>query len=167
MPGRGSDFILEIPPVRPPKIGNIVKKTLARTEWYIKEAVPLFVLGTIVLFVLDRLSLLQAIEKTAAPVVTGVLGLPEQAARAFIMGFLRRDYGGAGLSALQQQGLLDKDQVIVGLVTITLFVPCVANFFVMIKERGWKTAFAQAAFIVPLAVIVGGLVRLLLSSGIL
>ncbi len=167
MPGSRSDFILEIPPVRPPKIGNIVKKTLARTEWYIKEAVPLFVLGTMVLFVLDRLNRLQTIEKAAAPVVTGILGMPEQAARAFIMGFLRRDYGGAGLSALQQQGLLDMDQVIVGLVTITLFVPCIANFFVMIKERGWKTAFAQAAFIVPLAVIVGGLVRLLLSSGIL
>jgi len=41
-------------------------------------------------------------------------------------------------------------------VTITLFVPCMANFLIMIKERGWKTAVAMAAFIVPVAFVVGG-----------
>lgn len=167
MPGRGSDFILEVPPVRVPKLGNIVQKTVARTEWYIKEAVPLFVLGTLVLFALDRLRLLQALEQLCSPVVTGFLGLPEEATRAFIMGFLRRDYGGAGLTALKDQGLLNPDQMIISLVTITLFVPCVANFIVMGKERGWKTAFFQAAFIVPMAVLAGGLVRLILASGVL
>lgn len=167
MPGQSSDFILEVPPVRLPRLGNILYKTLARTEWYLKEALPLFVLGTLVLFVLDRLGLLGMIEQWSAPVVTGVLGLPEEAAKVFIMGFLRRDYGGAGLKTMFDAGQLSDDQVLVSIVTLTLFIPCVANFLVMAKERGWKTAFAMAAFIVPVAVLTGGAVRLLLRSGIL
>lgn len=167
MPGRGSDFILEVPPVRMPKLGNILHKTLARTEWYIKEAIPLFVAGTLVLFVLDKLTLLKIIIRVCSPVVTGFLGLPPATARAFVMGFLRRDYGGAGLKIMYDSHQLTSNQVLVSLVTITLFVPCIANFFVMIKERGWKSAVAMAAFIVPFSVLVGGLVRMLLESGIL
>ncbi len=167
MPGRSSDFILEVPPVRVPRLGNIVFKTVARTEWYLKEALPLFVLGTLVLFALDRLGLLGTIEQWSAPVVTGVLGLPEEAAKVFIMGFLRRDYGGAGLKTMFDAGRLTDDQVLVSVVTLTLFIPCIANFLVMGRERGWKTAFAMAAFIVPVAILTGGAVRLLLKAGIL
>jgi len=50
------------------------------------------------------------------------------------------------------------------MITITLFVPCVANFFIIIKERGWKTAVVMSAFIVPFAILVGGLVNLILRG---
>lgn len=166
MPGHSSDFIMEVPPMRLPKVKNILVKTLARTEWYIKEAIPLFVLGTLVLFILDKIHVLGFIEQACAPVVTGVLGLPVETTQAFIMGFLRRDYGGAGLMMLYNQGLLTGEDVLVSLIVITLFVPCVANFLVMIKEQGVKVAFAMALFIVPTAVLVGGLVRLVLNLGI-
>ncbi|MHB8080096.1 MAG: nucleoside recognition domain-containing protein [Candidatus Krumholzibacteriia bacterium] len=156
LPGAGSDFILELPPMRVPGIRNILIKTGARIEWYLKEAVPLFVLGTLLLFALDRLHLLVSIRNAAAPVVQVLLGLPERATDAFLIGFLRRDYGAAGLYDLQRQGLLDGRQVVVSLVVITLFVPCIANFFVMIKERGLRTALAIAGVIVVIALGVGG-----------
>ncbi len=156
VPGQTSDFILELPPIRRPQLGNIVVKTLARIEWYLREAVPLFLLGTLILFAVDRLHLLGVIERAAAPVVQGILGLPPQAAEAFLIGFLRRDYGAAGLYNLSRDGLLDPVQLIVSMVTITLFVPCIANFFIMIKERGAKTALIMVAFIVPMAFLVGG-----------
>lgn len=159
LPGRGSDFILEVPPLRRPSLANIAVKTAARTEWYLKEAVPLFVLGTLVLFVLERAGILPHLQTLAAPVVVGVLDLPPQAAESFLMGFLRRDYGAAGLYMLQEKGLLDGVQAVVALVVITLFVPCIANFFMMIKERGLATAAAMAAFIVPFAFAVGGVVN--------
>jgi ferrous iron transport protein B len=50
------------------------------------------------------------------------------------------------------------------MVTITLFIPCIANVFMIAKERGWKTAAAMAAFIFPLAFAVGGLVRVLMTA---
>ncbi len=156
LPGRGSDFLLEIPPLRVPSLGNIVVKTAARTEWYLKEAVPLFVLGTLLLWLLDASGALPRLEGAARPLVVGLLGLPERATEALLIGFLRRDYGAAGFLMLREQGLLDGIQSVVALVVITLFVPCIANFFMMVKERGPAVALGQVAFIVPTAFLVGG-----------
>jgi ferrous iron transport protein B len=164
LPGRSSDFVLELPPLRLPRPGNIAIKTLGRIEWYLKEAVPLFVLGTLILFVADRLALLGGVQRLAEPVVSGMLGLPAEAAAAFVVGFLRRDFGAAGLYALAREGRLDAVQSLVAAVTITLFIPCIANFFMMVKERGWRTALAVAAFILPFAVGVGTALRLLLDA---
>jgi len=155
IPGKGSEFILELPPLRLPRPGNILVKTFARIEWYLKEAVPLFVLGTLILFVADRLNLLSKLEAVAAPVLHGLLGLPRETAAAFIVGFLRRDFGAAGLYHLAQTGRLDRVQVVVAVVVITLFIPCIANFFMIVKERGWKTGLAIASFIFPFALLVG------------
>jgi ferrous iron transport protein B len=164
LPGRGSDFVLELPPLRLPRIGNIVVKTLARVEWYLKEAVPLFVLGTLLLFFADRLHLLGFVERLARPVVSGWLGLPSQTAEAFVVGFLRRDFGAAGLFRLARAGALDPIQIVVSMVVITLFIPCIANFFMIVKERGWKTAGAIAAFILPFTLAVGGILNAILRA---
>ncbi|MEW6337130.1 MAG: ferrous iron transport protein B [Acidobacteriota bacterium] len=164
IPGRGSDFLLEVPPIRLPSLANIAIKTAARTEWYLKEAVPLFVLGTVLLFGLDRAGVLPWLETAASPVVVGFLGLPAKATDAFLVGFLRRDYGAAGFFVLREQGMLDGVQSVVSLVVITLFVPCIANFFMMIKERGVAAAAAMVAFIVPFAFLVGGLLNTVLRT---
>jgi len=162
--GRRSDFILEIPPIRRPQLSNIVVKTLARVEWYLKEAVPLFALGTLILFLLDRFGLLLRLEAALAPIMTGLVELPKEVAGPFLIGFLRRDYGAAGLFVLAQDGAMDPIQIVVSLVIITLFVPCIANFFVIIKERGWKTALAMTAFIFPFAFLSGAVLNLILRA---
>jgi ferrous iron transport protein B len=164
MPGKKTDFILEVPPTRLPQLENIAVKTLARIEWYIKEAVPLFIIGTVVLFIADKLNLLVGIQKLAAPLVQGFLGLPPRATEAFIVGFLRRDYGVAGLYQMSKAGQLSTVQMIVGLVTITLFIPCLANFLVIIKERGIKMGMAMLAFIVPFAFLIGGILNWVLRT---
>ncbi len=160
LPGERSDLILEVPPIRRPQLGNVLIKTLGRLEWYLKEAVPIFVLGTLVLFVLDATGVLARIVAAGEPAVVGLLQLPPRAAEAFLIGFFRRDYGSAGIYALFQQGALTPVQAVVALVTITLFVPCVANFFIIVKEHGWRTAVAMSAFIFPFAFAVGGAVNL-------
>lgn len=160
IPGESSDFILEIPPIRIPRMGNLAVKTMARVEWYLREAVPLFILGTLILFVADRLGWLLWLQKAAEPLVVGALDLPPKTAEAFLIGFLRRDYGAAGLFNMARAGLLTNLQVVVSLVTITLFIPCIANFLVIVKEHGGKVAAGMALFIFPLAVLVGALVNL-------
>ena len=155
LPGKSSPLVLEVPPLRLPRAGNILVKTAARIEWYLKEAVPLFILGTLILFLADRLHALGAIERLAEPVVVRALGLPRETAEAFVIGFLRRDFGAAGLYRLAQEGALSAGQVLVATVTITLFIPCIANFFMIVKERGWKTGLAIAGFVFPFAVGVG------------
>ncbi len=159
IPGEASDFILEIPPIRVPRLGNLGIKTMARIEWYMREAVPLFVLGTFILFVSDRLGWLAVLERAAEPLVVGALDLPPRTAEAFLIGFLRRDYGAAGLFEMARAGLLTHLQVVVSLVTITLFIPCLANFLVIVKEQGAKVAAGMALFIFPFAVLVGAAVN--------
>ena len=165
--GTGSDFLMEMPPFRRPKIANILMKTYYRTKWFLKEAVPLFVLGTLVLFILTKLGILTYIQRAAEPIVKHFLGLPVETTQGFILGFLRRDYAVVSIfKALERDAgnlAIDPNQLIVSLVVITLFVPCLANFFVMIKERGAKTAFLMIAFILPFAFLIGGILRYILQ----
>jgi len=162
IPGATSDFIMDLPPLRIPQLSNILIKTVARIEWYLKEAVPLFIVGTSFLFVLDKLGFLRLIEIWASPLVVWGLGLPARATEAFIVGFLRRDYGAAGLYMLARAGQMDHIQILVSLVTMTLFVPCIAQFLVSIKERGWKATALMISFIFPFAFLVGAILNFLL-----
>lgn len=161
LPGKSSDFILELPPVRRPQLGNIVVKTMARVEWYLKEVLPLFALGSTILFVLDKTGALAVLEGLMAPLVSGFLGLPEQTAGVFLIGFLRRDFGAAGLFEMARAGMLSTNQLLISLVVITLFIPCIANVLMIVREHGRRTAVAVAATVFPLAFGVGGLLNLI------
>jgi ferrous iron transport protein B len=162
--GERTDFFLEIPPIRKPALMNILVKTAGRVEWYLKEAVPLFILGTFILFLLHKLNLLVVLEKVASPVVVNLVGLPAKTTESFILGFLRRDYGAAGLFMMANKGLLTHVQSLVSLVTITLFVPCLANFFMIIKEMGLRIAVAMIIIVFPLAFLSGGALNWILTA---
>ena len=161
--GEQSLFLIELPPVRWPRMDNIFKKTYNRVIWYLQEVVPIFMIGTFVLFIFAETGFLSLLETVSAPVISGMLGLPREATFAFLMGFLRRDYGAAGLYTLSEKGLLSPFQIMISLVVITLFVPCVASFFMIIKERGAKTALLILAFVTPYAFLVGYLLRITLT----
>jgi len=159
IPGKRSDFILELPPLRLPEPGNIALKTITRVEWYLKEVIPLFLLATVFLFALDYSGALAYVEQAMSPLVQGWLGLPAATSGMFLLGFLRRDYGAVGLFDLARTGQLSPHQVLVSLVVVTLFVPCVATVMMMIKEHGWKVGVAIVAFVFPFAFLVGGIVN--------
>ena len=160
-PGKAGDFLLEIPPMRRPQLGNVWIKTFGRLDWYLKEVIPLFVAGTAVLFLLDRMDLLAAIARLGEPLVTGWLGLPKETSAAFLIGFLRRDFGAVYLldASTGPDPLLTPHQIFVSMVTITLFMPCIANFLMIAREHSLKTAWAMAGFIFPFAFLVGGIVH--------
>ena len=157
VPGRRVPLITELPPMRMPVLGNVLKKTGGRLKWYLIEVIPLFLIGTLIMFVLDRSGALPWIIEAGKPLVVGWLGLPPEASAAFVMGFLRRDFGASGLFALQ--GELSMVQAVVGMVTITLFVPCIASLMMIVKEQGMKVAALMLAMIIPTAFLVGGLLN--------
>ena len=156
LPGDRSEFIMELPPIRLPRLENLLTKTALRVRWYLGEAVPLFLAGTVMLFVLDRIGGLEVLSRAARPVVTGLLGLPGDTAHIFVMGFLRRDYGAAGLFTLAQSGQLSNVQAVVALTVMTLFVPCVANLLMIIRERGLQVGLAILAAVTVIALGAGG-----------
>ena len=162
IPGRRIPLVTELPPMRLPIAGNVLKKTGGRLKWYLIEVIPLFMIGTFLMFALDKVGILPAIIEAGEPLVSGWLGLPKEASAAFVMGFLRRDFGATGLFAMADA--LDPIQAIVGMITITLFIPCFASLLMMVKERGLKTAVAMVAIIVPFAFFIGGLFNLALRA---
>ena len=134
LPGTTSPLLLDLPPMRMPRIRNVLRKTGVRTFYFMKEAAPWFFAGALAVSVLLVTGVLEGWQKLLAPLTTGWLGLPAESSTAFVMGLVRRDFGAAGLYDMA----LDPMQIVVALVTITLFVPCIASLMVMLKERGVK-----------------------------
>ncbi len=162
IPGRRIPLVTELPPMRPPIFGNVPKKTAGRLKRYLGAAIPLFLVGTFLMFSLEKLGVLPAIIRAGEPLVSGWLGLPPEAIAAFVMGFLRRDFGATGLFAMSAS--LSPIQAVVGMITITLFIPCFASLMMMVKEQGLKTAATMVALIVPFAFLVGGLFNIALRA---
>jgi ferrous iron transport protein B len=161
MPGESPMFYMEVPPLRLPKLTNVMTKTYTRVEWYLREVIPLFILASLLIWVGRLTGLFDlAVRILAHPVQW--IGLPHEASSAFLFGFFRRDYGAAGLYDLHKAGLLSGIPLVVSVTTMALFMPCIAQFAVIVKERGMKTALGMTAFIVPYAFIVGFLVNSIL-----
>ena len=163
LPGEKASFHMELPPMRVPRPGNVALKTYSRMQWYFLEVLPLFLLASVMLWALDVAGLIKYVIAALTPVV-GLIGLPPETSTVFLFGFFRRDYGAAGLFDLNQAGVLDVVQLTVAAVTLTLFIPCIAQFLMMIRERGWKTAWGMFALITPLAFGVGYLLNILLRG---
>jgi len=159
LPGEPTPLFLDLPPLRLPRPGNVAVKTVHRTWVFLREAGPLFAYGALGLAVLDLTGLLQVIVTAASPVTTGWLGLPAEAAQAFIMGVVRRDFGAAGLFYLP----LHPAQVLTALITITLFVPCIASILIIAKEQGRRLGLLMWAGAFSIAFGVGGVVRYVLA----
>ncbi len=162
IPGRRIPLVTELPPMRLPIIANVLKKTGGRLKWYLVEVIPLFLLGTFIMYAMDKSGVLPAIIEAGEPLVSGWLGLPKEASAAFVMGFLRRDFGATGLFAMAHS--LSPIQAVVGMITITLFIPCFASLMMMVKEQGSKVALGMVAVIVPFAFLIGGLFNIVLRA---
>jgi ferrous iron transport protein B len=167
MPGEAPVFYMELPPMRLPQLSNVLTKTYTRMQWYFIEILPLFILASVLLWLGKVTGFIGTAINSMTPVMSS-LGLPKDAAVAFIFGFFRRDYGAAGLYDLQAQGMLNARQLTVAAVTLTLFIPCIAQFLVMKKERGWKVAGGIGLFVSLLAFSSGYVLnQFLLLTGIL
>ena len=167
LPGESPVFYMEIPPLRFPQLRNVAVKTLTRMQSYFVEILPLFLFASLILWAGKMTGILERVIAGFAPVVE-LIGLPVEATTAFVFGFFRRDFGAAGLYDLQSSGLLNLTQLTVAAVTLTLFVPCVAQFLVMLKERGIKVSLAIFVFVTVMAFSSGWLLNeFLVTTGLL
>jgi len=157
--GEPATFFMEIPPIRWPKIGNVLAKTFNRLKWYALEVIPIFVYASILIWVGKITKIFE--------LLTGLLaypanwaGLPDKMGEIFLYGFFRRDFGAAGMYDLTD--VMTLRELTVATVILTLFVPCIAQFSVMIKERGTKTAVMIFLAVIPFAFLVGTILNQIL-----
>lgn len=154
LPGKSTGLLIDLPPLRVPEPANVLRKSFSKVRMFMEDAGSLFAIGSLVLSALQISGGLLALQTVLQPLTVTWLQLPMDSATAFVMGFVRRDFGAAGLLTLD----LTPQQTVVEMVTITLFVPCIASVTMLFKERGWREALAVwfGCFVVAFAV--GGLV---------
>ena len=158
-PGVSTDLLIDLPPLRVPRIGNVLRKSGQKVYHFMMEVAVFFLAGAALISTLSITGALAWVQTAAEPLTVGWLHLPREAATAFVMGFVRRDFGAAGFFTMN----LSASQLLVAMVTITLFVPCVASVMVILKERGWRYLVGLLITSVSGAFLVGGLLTRLLE----
>lgn len=162
--GKHPSFHIELPPLRLPRLSNIFIKTYSRLKWYFKEVLPIFIWASVLIWLGQITKVFDLIISVLSYPVR-LIGLPIDMSKVFLFGFFRRDYGAAGLYDLDKQGLLSLREVIVSAVVLTLFLPCVAQLLINIKERGAKLASVITLFILVFSFSVGFLLNKILIFG--
>ena len=157
--GKSPEIFVEIPPYRIPYFRGLSKKIWIRMKWFIREAVPFVLLGVLIVNILYTLGIIQFVGKITAPVVTRVLGLPQEAVGALIVGFLRKD---VAVGMLIPLGLTAK-QLIIASVVLAMYFPCVATFATLVKELGVVDMLKSAGIMLISSLVVGGLLNLVLT----
>ena len=156
--GSRTPLLIEIPSMCCPNPLRIVKNALMRTYLFLKEALPLFVLATAVVFTFDRLGGLALLQRVLAPVTSTLMGLPENSVQLFIRTLIRRESGFAELSQLAGTGYTNL-QLLVSMLVLTFFAPCLNAFLVVIKENGLRNALLILMVTLTYAVVIGTLLN--------
>ncbi|MBN1687378.1 MAG: ferrous iron transporter B [Spirochaetales bacterium] len=163
----GEDFIQELPPIRAPKVGAIAKKTGYRLLWFLKEAVPVFVIASIVLFAAERTGILNATKRFLSPVVTGWLGLPLDIVEVLILSLARHEAAAGLLLNMVDGGALSYVQSLVAVVITTMFVPCFANIVAMCRQIGVVRGLAITLIINVSSFVLAGILNwILIAAGL-
>lgn len=157
--GESPEIFLEIPPYRMPDARSLLKKTFIRTREFLKEAVPYIALGMLVMNIFYLSGLMSLIGEALKPVVSGLLGLPSDAATALIIGFLRKDIGIGMFAPLD----MTPEQLVIAAVVLAMYFPCMATFMVMLKELGFSGTMKSVGLRLIAALVVGTMLNLLLN----
>ena len=153
IPGRLPDLILEIPKMRVPRLKIVLSKTWRRTIHFMREAVPVFLAASFVIFIFNRLGGLHILENLLRPFIEGVLGLPDKFVQVFIKTAIRRENGATELVHVRSQ--FDNVQMVTALLVMTFLMPCINAVIVIFKERGIRTAAAILGTVFVWAIVVG------------
>ena len=156
--GESPEIFVDIPPYRVPYMKAVAKKVWMRVKWFLKEAVPFVLLGVFIVNVLYTLGIIQLMGRLAAPIVTGLFGLPKETVGALLIGFLRKD---VAVGMLVPLGLTLR-QLIIASVILAIYFPCVATFTTLARELGLKDMLKSVAIMITLTIIVGTLLNLIL-----
>jgi len=152
LPGKSQGLMIDLPPMRLPRLNNVLRKTWKKSWNFLVDATPMFFLAGFVVTLAQMVGLLDLIIKVLQPIVVNWLNLPNdpRTPTTFILGIVRRDFASFGLADVA----LTPVQAVTAMIVITLFVPCIATVGVMIKERGMKIALSiwfgswAAAFVI-------------------
>jgi len=156
--GFNPELLVEIPPYRWPPWRVIGEKLWLRVSGFIKEALPIVLGAVLVVNILYTLRVFNALADIAAPVLTGLWGLPKESVVAILVGFLRKDVAMGMLAPLT----LTAKQLVISSTVLAMFFPCVATFVVLARELGARDLFKSIGIMIVAVLIMGSLQNLVL-----
>ncbi|EKD52247.1 MAG: hypothetical protein ACD_62C00075G0003 [uncultured bacterium] len=160
MKGASPELIIEIPPYRVPQLRFVIKKLWMRARAFVFEAVPYMLGGILFVSVLRYFDAAEGLNRLLAPVFTHIWGLPAETVPAILIGILKKEIAVAMLAPL---GLTTK-QLIIACTILALYFPCVATFFVLLKELGVKDLLKTLSLMIFISLLVGGSMNWLLPN---
>jgi ferrous iron transport protein B len=158
--GNTPTLLMEVPPYRLPSVKIQLKKLRMRVVCFFKEAIPYVFGGIFIINVLHVAGVIKFLGRIFSPVIKGVFGLPEETVSALIIGILRKDAAIALLEPLE----LDSRQMIVSVLILILYFPCVATFTVLFKELGLRDTFKAVLVMFITTFITGAFINLMLGK---
>lgn len=156
--GQSPELIMEVPPYRLPSLQTISKKLLMRMVAFLKEALPIVLLGVLIVNILYFLKVFDVIANLTSPIITNVFGLPKEAVAAIAVGFFRKDVAVGMLGTLN----LTAKQLVVAATVLAMFFPCIATFVVLFKELGITDTLKSILVMLISSIVVGGLLNAIL-----
>jgi len=150
------ELLIEIPHYRFPPLGPFLKKVWVRISGFLREAVPIILLGVLVINLVYFSQVFDVLADLTAPVVSGLWGLPRESIVAILLGFLRKDVAVGLLVPLD----LSTKQLVVATTVLAMFFPCIATFVVFLKEFGIKDTLKASAIMILATTAVGTLQNL-------
>jgi ferrous iron transport protein B len=157
LPGERTPLLMELPPIRLPQPIQILKMSASKTYFFMKEAVPVFILASLIVFLFERMGGLAALERVLEPIINGFMGLPAKSVQVFIKTIIRRESGAAEIEHLS--GIYDNVQLVVNLLVMTFLAPCMNATIVLFKERGSKAAITIMVTVMIYAILIGSIVN--------
>lgn len=161
-------LILEIPSLKAPRLGAMLRKTWLQIHSFVKFAWPLLIGGSLVLSLLVYVHADRWINDALAPLVVKGLGLPHELGVTLIFGFLRKELSlimmlqALGVDYQNLMSVVSREQIVVFTVFISFFIPCLSTFVMLWKETGRKWALVSLGLSISVAIALSALVRLVL-----
>lgn len=155
LPGTRSPLFMEIPQMRLPKLIVVLKNAVSKTYFFMKEAIPVFIFASFLVFLFQRMGGLTMLERISEPVISGFMGLPEKSVQMFIKTIIRREAGAVEIDHLRDN--YDNVQLVVNLLVMTFLSPCINATIVLFKERGSRAAVAILVSVMIYAILIGSL----------
>lgn len=159
MKGERSFMAMELPLLQMPSARNVLMKMWMRSRDFFRLAIPILILGTVLIEVAMYLDVLDTLVGPMSWLTVDILGLPAVTIMALIAGMIRREMAYGVLLALAGPLSLDKfmtiDQFIVFGIVMALFMPCIASMVSIKQEMGCKEMVGIACSCIIVSIVAG------------
>ena len=165
-----TNLAMELPELQIPKLRNVLMKMWMRVSDFFRLAVPLLIVGSIIIELLVHYDTLDVLVEPFSWLTVTLLGLPAVTIVAFIAGILRKEMSYGMLVILAAaQGIEDitlfmtAQQFIVFGLVMSIYIPCLATMTAMYRELGAKDTVLVSIATMAVAVAIGAAFNALLN----